>query len=632
MTAHPPRAPHAGVPATATTSGLSAGRASQAAAAAACVFAIAWPGAARANPAPAAVPAAQAAAERVDKARAQVRDNQAQLQAAQTSKVQACRQADQADDELLNAGRADLKLLARQTGAAAAARAECDAQEERVRQLEARRADTRRELRAASWALAGCDTNPQACGAKPGEKKEVLQAAAPKVYPSVAALKQLAEPAAGGAPVPTATALLEAAAQVQAQVVETRDKVADSYTLIDKAASQALTFAKDSSKSAADRQKVTAQAQAAFEDGIQARSLADRSQGLSNHVVRGAMELVACQTAGGDCAALQAQVAARAKSLEQWLSEAESKHEKVKLASFDIQAASKYEPGSADFVRAVALARTLDEFPGARSMFGEDAYELSASSAGAEASIKLSVDRLFGGGRGNTSLIVSAPTASQGRTQILRTADHLALTPSLQLSHTVAKGFGLNTSYTGLYALGVTARVGYDRRDYHEMADLKGLGGLAAFAATARSRVVVPWALGLQGAVGLPGFEALHLFKVQAQRSYQDRPATIACPLPVSGSPELFNCVSASFGEPQRKLSRVFGYEFRTSAWSRPVALQVNHNDKTHVTDVSLPIYLVANTDKKRAFNAGLQLGWTSTLRGYVGVFVGAPFSLYSLD
>lgn len=623
MTAHPPRAPYAGVPAaasttTTTTSGLPTGRASQAAAAAACVFAMAWPAAAWANPSPAVGPA-----ERVDQARAQVRHNQVQLQAAQASKARACQQADQADDELLNAGRADLKLLARQTGAAAAARAECEAQEELVRQLEARRADTRRELRAASWALAGCDTNPQACGA------------APKASSGLASLMQFAGPvaaAAAAASAPTATEVLEAAAGAQALVAKTRGEVADSYSLIDKAASQALTFAKDSSKSDDDRRQITAQARAAFDDGLQARALADRSQGLSNNVVRGALNLVGCQTAGGRCDSLEAQVAADAAALAERLKSATEKHERVKFASFDIEAAAKHGYNTTEFARAVALARTLDEFPGARSMFGQDAYELSASSAGAEASIKLSVDRLFGGGRGNTSLIVSAPTARQGRTLVLHTADNLALTPSLQLSHTVAKGFGLNTYYTGLYALGVTARVGYDRRDYHEMADLKGLGGLAAFAATARSRVVVPWALGLQGAVGLPGFEALHLFKVQAQRSYQDRPATIACPLPVSGSPELFNCVSASFGEPQRKLSRVFGYEFRTSAWSRPVALQVNHNDKTHVTDVSLPIYLVANTDKKRAFNAGLQLGWTSTLRGYVGVFVGAPFSLYSLD
>lgn len=618
MTAHTRRATRARVPATHTTSGRLAGRTRQTAAAAACVLATVWPGAAWANPSPAVTPA-----ERVDKARVQVRDNQAQLQAAQASKTQACQQADQADDQLLNADSADLKLLARQTGAAAAARAECDAQEERVRQLEARRADIRRELRTASWALAGCDTNPQACGA------------APAASSGLASLMQFAGPtaaAAVAASAPTATELLGAAARAQAQVAKTRGEVADSYTLIDKAASQALTFAKDGSKSAADRQQITAQARAAFDDGLQARALADRSQGLSNDVVRGALNLVGCQTAGGRCDSLEAHVAADAATLAERLKAATDKHEKVKLASFDIEAAAKHGYSTTEFARAVALARTLDEFPGARSMFGQDAYELSASSAGAEASIKLSVDRLFGGGRGNTSLIVSAPTARQGRTQILHTADNLALTPSLQLSHTVAKGFGLNTYYTGLYALGITARVGYDRRDYHEMSDLKGLGGLAAFAATARSRVVLPWALGLQGAVGLPRFEAVHLFKAQTQRSYKDRPATIACPLPVSGSPELFNCVSASFGEPQRKLSRVFGYEFRTSAWSRPLALQINHDDKTHVTDVSLPIYLVASADKKGAFNAGLQLGWTSTLRGYVGVFVGAPFSLYSLD
>ena len=58
-------------------------------------------------------------------------------------------------------------------------------------------------------------------------------------------------------------------------------------------------------------------------------------------------------------------------------------------------------------------------------------------------------------------------------------------------------------------------------------------------------------------------------------------------------------------------------------------ALQVRYDTADKSTQVELPFYFIRTEDSpKKPFSAGVTLGWNKKDKAWVGVFVGAPFSL----
>lgn len=433
------------------------------------------------------------------------------------------------------------------------------------------------------------------------------------------------------APASAAQSLAVRAAAAQGKVDAQRTEVVDAYPLADKAARQALLQAEVGASQAA---ALAGQAQDVMRNARRSRSAAQSAQSASNDMVRAALDVVKCKQADTDCQAAELRALAAEARLKQQLDNASDAYTKAKLGAYGIDASARYPGMPAEQATMVTMLRTLDAYPDARSLFGPESYRLSASTAGSRASIKIGLDRLFGAGQAQTSLILSTPAAKQGRSSLIDSVDGLASAATLELGHTFVKGIGLKDDvFSGFRALGVSATVGQDRREYRELQDLSGVTELSKLP-DLRSRNTVPWGLSVYGSLAAADGTFLHLFKASAQRSYKDQDESIACPVPIPGDGARFNCVSARFGAPRAETARVFSYEARWKWKDGALSARISHNDKRHVTELEVPIYLIRSADDKKggSFNGGINLGWSSKTGGQVGLFVDAPFSMFGLD
>lgn len=453
-------------------------------------------------------------------------------------------------------------------------------------------------------------------------REAALAAVAPG--PAVAVVAPAAVPASAS------KSLSARAAGARGQVSARRGELDDAYAIADKAAQLALQQA-DAGNAEAPR--LAAEARAAFDDAFEARRAARAAQYASNDMVRSALDALRCKQADADCRTAEQQALEAEARLTDRLAQSKDAYEKAKLATYGIDAATRYTD-PVERANAVTLLRTLDAYPDARSLFGPESYRLAASTAGSRASIKIGLDRLFGAGQAQTSLILSTPAAKQGRSSLIDSVDGLASAATLELGHTFVKGIGLKDDvFSGFRALGVSATVGQDRREYRELQDLSGVTELSKLP-DLRSRNTVPWALSVYGSLAAADGTFLHLFKASAQRSYKDQDETIACPVPIPGDDARFSCVSARFGAPKAETARVFSYEARWKWKDGALSAKVSYNDKRHVTELEVPIYLIRSADDKKggSFNGGINLGWSSKTGGQVGLFVDAPFSMFGLD
>lgn len=279
--------------------------------------------------------------------------------------------------------------------------------------------------------------------------------------------------------------------------------------------------------------------------------------------------------------------------------------------------------------RLVDLLVRLDDLPDAQSLFGSsDAARLSASASGAEATIRLDLNRIPGALTRDTRLIISAPKGSDGRGRLIgfRNADQVV--PSVQWVRDVTRNVGdFGTWGEALYIFGVNAKLGYSEHTYRSRDKLDE-------EQLARN---TPKALGVQLAVAGLDAKRFHVLRANYAEAYKEAPVETICPAAPLAGQSWLTCVEASFAAPERQRGWVFGYEYRVS-WKRAaVSLGFQYDRRINRKIYSLPIYLLRDSDNKdKPFTGGLSLDYKtrSTLhpkRSFeVGVFVGAPFSLFS--
>ncbi|MFG6414489.1 hypothetical protein ACG02S_11345 [Roseateles sp. DC23W] len=277
----------------------------------------------------------------------------------------------------------------------------------------------------------------------------------------------------------------------------------------------------------------------------------------------------------------------------------------------------------------VDLLVRLDDLPDAQSLFGSsDAARLSASASGAEATIRLDLNRIPGALTRDTRLIISAPKGSDGRGRLIgfRNADQVV--PSVQWVRDITRDVESFGSWgEALYVFGVNAKLGYSEHTYRSRDKLDD-------EQLARN---TPKSLGVQLAVAGLEKQRFHVLRANYAEAYKEAPVETICPAaPLAGQTWL-SCVDASFAAPERQRGWVFGYEYRVSWKHAAVSMGFQYDRRIKRKIYSLPIYLLRDSDNKdKPFTGGLSLDYKtrSTLhpkRSFeVGVFVGAPFSLFS--
>lgn len=535
---------------------------------------------------------------------------------------QQCRQADEADDRLADTSPLPMDELSRLSGLARGARASCDA----ALQLQDQRKDALGRARARLRDLTADIQRCAAPGSCAANGPDALALAVPSTAERHALGLNAPEPrarvASTQAQQQARSSALASAAAAQEQVAQVKSLVSDVYARADTAASLALTQADQQGPvSAAEQVRAASQAVVA---AAAARGQATAAQRASNQWVAAALDLATCQVDKGNCNAPLQRAGDAESDFKRHLAAAREQYDITRLAGYNIQAATQFTQKQ-DREDAVRLLRTLDEYPDARGLFGPDAYRLSASTAGAQASIKLTFGRRGPASVGQTSLIVSTPAADRGNTSLYQSADGLAAATTFELGHARTAGFGrAGDFFTGLKAWGLSLRVGHEKREFYELNDL----------ATARHRTVLPWSVNAYGAYAGLKSPVMALFRLSVQRAYDDQPPSVTCPVPIEGESTKFGCLNASIGAPAASFARVYSLELRQTGGGPSVAATVSYNDRKRVTDVTVPFYLIRNGDDTSGstYNAGVQLGWSSKSGGSIGVFVGAPFSLLSLD
>jgi hypothetical protein len=277
----------------------------------------------------------------------------------------------------------------------------------------------------------------------------------------------------------------------------------------------------------------------------------------------------------------------------------------------------------------VDLLGLIDEVPDAKSLFGaSDAVRVSASASGAEAAIRLDLNRLPNTLTRDTRVIFTAPKGKDGRGRLLGFTDADDVLPSVQLVRDLRRGKQSFGSWgEALYVFGVNGKLSYSEHAYRDRAQL-------GIEKTERN---TPLSLGVQ--LGVAGIDAkkFHLLRANYAEFYKNASVETVCPATPAAGQTWLTCVDASFAEPERQRGWVFGYETRWTWKNAAVAFGFEYDRRTNRKTYSLPVYLLRDTEAKdKPFTGGISLDYKtrSTLepkRSFeFGVFVGAPFSLFT--
>jgi hypothetical protein len=434
------------------------------------------------------------------------------------------------------------------------------------------------------------------------------------------------------APAELATdSLLKAAEGAQAKVAKLKSETAAAFSIGDEGASLALQRAQLPAPAGADAP--TAAQAAAVKAGLLARTAsveAERAksaaQVASNELVDVALQLARCNKADSRCApgqdvrSLETRASAASARLDAALALGEASFKNARLARWTVQTSDLV---ASEQDRAVRFLSLIEDNADAKALFGQDAAFLSASTAGSEATLRISLS-----GRQSTSvnrfnLSFSAPlNTSDKRTNLWqREADGLSGRPSVRLSWN--RFFLPSGSPWAFSALGLTAATARGSLNYVDSADPSAL----------KSFRTSPASAGLQLVASPLEKGALHTLRIERERSYDAASASgITCPATPAAGATVLNCLTGSVGLPMRKWATVSTYDYRQQGTrSFDLGVSVSHNAARDLTDVFIPVYFIQSGDKdatgKR--NAGISLGWGNKGRGTtIGVFIGSPFSL----
>ena len=360
-------------------------------------------------------------------------------------------------------------------------------------------------------------------------------------------------------------------------------------------------------------------ARAAFEAGFEARRAIAEAQRASNALVslsqaftgqRGPEEVAAAWKSWrvGFLADAQLRLA---------LAMTEEAYGVIESASIDVQAAGIGDtPGERASV--AAFLRAASKYPDAGLLLAEEGVKFTASNKDSKATLKLNLDALGKTINQQTSITLSTPIAAGATSgQLYSTVDGKVGVPTVRLTSSVVSSLGQDRWVKWqLSIFGLTGSWGTKELEHYDAADLS----------KAVKTRISPWSVGGFWTLAPATGGWVSTLRVERQHAWTAAPDTIQCTPPTS---TVFSCVSGAGAPPKEKLSTVSRLNVRRSFGSFDAALQVRYDTADKSTQVELPFYFIRTEDSpKKPFSAGVTLGWNKKDKAWVGVFVGAPFSL----
>ena len=244
--------------------------------------------------------------------------------------------------------------------------------------------------------------------------------------------------------------------------------------------------------------------------------------------------------------------------------------------------------------------------------------KLSANSSSATATLKLSMDQLFGSDERLYDLTLSAPTAKSGTTSLDNTSDGLAGGISAQLTRT--KYFllppGDKPTYFGI--VGAGGKIGHQTHTYVDVSDLSKTHDVTK----------TPSSYLAYAGVAPVSMKWLVLAKFEYQDAFKDsKTSETKCPAQATGP---VTCQSGPIGAPTKNNGQVWSLEARKAWESVAVGASLARNTGTKVTTFDLPLYLVSGNDGKggTALTGGLDFAWDTQRHAVFGLFIGSAFSV----
>jgi hypothetical protein len=557
------------------------------------------------------------AVQELSRARDDVRQRQGALTQREASEALARREAEKAEQALLDAPARDaatLRALARDAADRLGALGEAEAET----------AEARRLLEGARTRLRKVVTAFGSCGAAPAPGCPA-QAATPVDRAALAAL------------VPYGLKAPATAVAIRKRVTEA---FATGDGAIAAAASAASAPAGGQPRSSFD---VVANAELAYSGAFGVYRDADHVLPLANDLARLSIEfakclrdeVATCRAAENGGLAHAQLLAARLRAID---ADTQRKLEAVQLASSNAEIGRQYGT-EIERKRVAAIRQLIRGNKDAASLFGGESFRLAANKSGTDATIRVDLDRITSDILKDTSLTFSS-RLSGDQARFVSTDDGLGSGFRATFSKTWFKprqfdnqGDTARTDDSVLpevFAYGWSATVGRDRYTHHDPDNLPDQTG--------HTVTRMPWSLGLKVASSSAGAQRWHSVGLSAGRAYEAAPASTRCAaVPAAGSSTLA-CRSASFRGPDSTVERTLTYENRSQSRDGryAVSFSFKYEDVQALKVFSMPIHLFPGGEKNDALTGGVSITRTSRTRGgdkppewTLGVFVGGPFAVF---
>lgn len=360
-------------------------------------------------------------------------------------------------------------------------------------------------------------------------------------------------------------------------------------------------------------------ARAGFDAGFEARQAVAEAQRASNALVALSQALAGARGPEEAAAAWESWEAGFLidAHLRLALAMADEAYGIIETADIDVRAAGIGDTPE-ERSRAAAFLRAARNYPDAGLLLSEEGVKLTASSKESQAVLKLNLDAVGKLFNQQTSLTLSTPIASGAKSgQLYSTVDGKVGVPTVRLSSSVVSSLGQDRWVKWQFSIfGVTGSWGSKQLEHYEPGDLS---------APVRTRIN-PWSLGGFWTLAPAAGGWVSTLRIERQHAWTAAPDGILCTPPASAD---FKCVSGPGARATAKLSTVSRLDVRRKLRSADIALQVRYDTADKSTQVEVPVYFIRTEDSpKKPFSAGVTLGWNKKDKGWVGVFVGAPFSL----
>lgn len=575
----------------------------------------------------------------ITKAQQDLQDSLARRHKARTDKADHCRRAEEAEAALSRVpltGGAEVKNRSEQAERAAA---ECEAAEELLASRDHEVKVAAQNLRQLTRDAASCGAEPASCAAMREADLERRRAAvSPSRAGDAATVAKPAEATPAKSHSDVVATLIKDAAAAQESVSKMRGKLATPYKPGDDAMSTTLGLSdsEDLSHKAdpggARRRLLAQEATAAYNESARVKRNLYRAQSASNDLVLAARDLMLCVNKDGCKDSPDVGIAQDAKKrLDSALNAAQDSYALAQTIARKAQASQALNFNEQLVARSVEFQRMLDQYPDAKSLLGsKSSYLITASKSASSASIKLGNDKLLPVGFGSFNVVFEAPLNKSGDTTLFTAGEEFTNNASIKASWYRLEGRDSepSTVLNLLWANGLSLK--WESKPYSFLSPVD--------LTTKTSGRREHWELSAFTALfPLSDESNVHQLRFGLRREAEAAPALTRCPVSVAQPDSSLKCVTAAFEPPGRlQTVRTLSYEYRLTQARFAISPRLTLTDggKTE-KEFHLPIYLVRDSEKDTQFNAGISLNWNSARpndRWQLGVFVGAPFSLFQLD